>query len=92
MNKSGWKAGRYVIVGLDLTITYDNNGEDPMMEHMKGKKCKIKHANNNTIELYYKEGSREYFYFSKCDLRLVDDHVKITYPKPATFNPQLLDV
>ena len=87
-----WSSGKYAIVGLDLTRTYSNCGEDCRMEDMKGKRWKIKHVsdNGNTIQLYY-EG-REYFYFSRCDLRLADDDVKIKYPKPVKFNTAHLDI
>ena len=91
-NMSGWKEGNYAVVGNDLTRTYDNCGTDRRMENMKGKKWKIKniHSDDKTVELYY-EGF-DYFYFSKCDLRLVDDDVKLVYPKPVKFDTANLDI
>jgi len=82
-----WEKGKYARVGLNIERSFNEHGSAERMHDMKGKEYLIESARGATIILRY--NSERSFYFSKCDLHLVDgdDDIEIEYPKPESFDP-----
>jgi hypothetical protein len=85
-----FKDGQTILIGSDLTESYNafgrpSNGE---MEKMKGKIYRVKKSYCNEVIIKSKDNDFCYTFHYKDICEPPD--VKVTYPEPVHFNPEIL--
>lgn len=82
-----------VRVKNDLSKTYAEfgRGEGGSMERMKNKIFPVCFVATDRIKIHCKEVDFR-FSFHPDDVDVMEDNIKIKYPKPEAFNPKFLDI